>query len=81
MFSDPYGKDWYENTTNGLDDRLIIEDVLSQRFKNPLEDEPDLYITCPTCGEHLHDGETYYPEIGVCEYCISDYKQTVSINL
>lgn len=75
MFTDSYGKDWYENTTS-----LDTNDV-NWNYYNPLEENSNLYIVCQTCGEHLYDGEYYYPELNVCEYCIDKYRQTVNIDL
>ena len=63
-----------------FDDYGKIENLKDVVFPNPLEESP-LYISCPNCGEQLYDGDTYYPDIGVCEYCLQDYKEIVNIPL
>ena len=54
-------------------------DALVEKFyPNPLENDTN-YTVCPNCGERLYDGDTYYPRIGLCEYCLPDYKEKVEI--
>lgn len=81
MFTNPYGKDWYDETTSRNNDDSVIDDALLQTYTNQLENDIELYIVCQKCGEHLHDGDIYYPEIGVCEYCMDDYRCVVDIDL
>jgi hypothetical protein len=38
------------------------------------------FIICPNCEEHLHNGDIYYPEFDICEFCIDDYKVSVDVN-
>jgi len=55
-----------------------IEQVLDEKYLNP--DEQDYYyIVCPTCREKLYEGDTYYPELMLCENCIRDYQKRVEI--
>jgi len=37
----------------------------------------DGFITCPRCGERLIVGDTWYPELEVCEFCIDDYEKEI----
>ena len=37
------------------------------------------YVKCDGCGEFLRDGDIYYPDIGVCEYCLQNYRSVVKI--
>lgn len=34
---------------------------------------------CMGCGAHLHQGDVEYPDFGVCENCIDDYRVEVDI--
>ncbi len=63
-----------------FDDYGKIEDMRDALYPNPLEEAP-LHIICPNCGEQLYDGDVYYPSIGICEYCLPDYKEVVNIQL
>ena len=56
------------------------DNIINDLYVNPLDETP-LYIICGGCGEKLYDGDTYYPELGVCEWCICDYKSVVDIPL
>ena len=37
------------------------------------------FIVCHNCKEHLYQGDTYYPDLDVCEFCIDEYLETVEI--
>lgn len=43
------------------------------------DEDRDGFIICPNCGEHLYDGDTHYPELDTCEFCIDEYKKIVEI--
>jgi hypothetical protein len=43
-------------------------------------EDDDGFITCPTCNIHLHQGDIWYPEFDVCEFCISDFEKIVEID-
>jgi hypothetical protein len=32
-----------------------------------------------SCGAHLHQGDVEYPDFGVCENCIDDYRVEVDL--
>lgn len=57
-----------------------IERLRDALYPNPLENT-QIRIICQNCGEYLYDGDTYYPDLGVCEYCLQDYKEIVDIPL
>ena len=61
------------------DDGLRIEEFLGRMYQNPL-DNSDTHIVCPNCGESLYDGNIHYPSIGLCEYCLPDYKERVDLD-
>lgn len=41
-------------------------------------DEPTPAKYCPGCGEDLYEGDWYYTDLDLCEFCIDQYKQRVS---
>lgn len=64
-----------------LDNYNEIERLQEAMYPNPLEEDTQIHITCQHCGEYLYDGDVYYPELGVCEYCLVEYKEIVNIQL
>lgn len=64
---------------NYNDEDLRIEELRDDIYQNPLE-HSETHIVCSNCGESLYDGDIYYPQIGLCEYCLPDYKERVEIN-
>lgn len=49
---------------------------IPEKNLEPLED--DIPITyCPTCGEALYEGDIFYPDFEVCEYCLDNHKKRV----
>jgi hypothetical protein len=39
--------------------------------------EPKPKYKCPHCGNYLYGGDHWYPEFGVCEYCVDIYKEVI----
>ena len=64
---------------NYNDDDSRIEELIGRMYQNPL-DENNTHIVCTNCGENLYDGDIYYPSIGLCEYCLPDYKERVDLD-
>ena len=60
-------------------DGVEIDAIIDQAYPNSIEYD-ETHIVCQNCGEKLYDGDTYYPELGVCEHCLSDYKEGVEID-
>ena len=67
-----------KNCNKYSSDEIELEKLLEEQYKNPLE-EDYIYILCTNCGERLYEGDIYYPEIGLCEYCLPNYKERVEI--
>jgi predicted RNA-binding Zn-ribbon protein involved in translation (DUF1610 family) len=55
-----------------------LDGLMNQAYPNPIENETT-HLVCPNCGENLYDGDTHYPRLGLCEYCLPDYKEKVEI--
>lgn len=64
---------------NYNDEDLKAERLRDYMYPNPSGTEVTHRI-CPHCGESLYDGDSYYPLLGLCEYCIPDYKERVEID-
>ena len=64
-----------------FDDYNEIEQLQNAVYTNSLEEDAQIHVVCQRCGEYLYDGDIYYPELGVCEYCLMDYKKVVDIPL
>lgn len=62
---------------NYNDESLMAERLRGYVYSN---DSESIYRVCPNCGEQLYDGDSYYPRLGLCEYCICDYKERVEID-
>lgn len=69
--------EWYNDDNLSLGDNNF-DSVVEQNYSNQLENDIT-HIICQNCGENLYDGDTYYPRLGVCEYCLPDYKEKVEI--
>ena len=39
--------------------------------------EPKPKYKCAHCDRYLYDGDFWYPELGVCEYCVDIYKEVI----
>lgn len=50
---------------------------LTDQYYSHVHLEKEECVTCDGCGEYLIDGDVYYPDIGVCEYCLQNYKVIV----
>ena len=64
--------EWYDDSGLPIGDNF--DNVIEHQLENDVT-----HIVCQNCGENLYDGDTYYPRIGVCEYCLHDYKEKVEI--
>jgi len=50
---------------------------LADHYYSRVHLEKEDCVTCDGCCECLIDGDVYYPNIGVCEYCLQSYKVIV----
>lgn len=73
IYNDDYNDKRYNST------EIEIERILEEAYPNPIENESNCII-CPNCGEKLYDGDIYYPQLCLCECCLSDYKQRVELD-
>jgi len=39
--------------------------------------EPKPKYKCAYCDRYLYDGDSWYPELGVCEYCVDIFKEFI----
>ena len=39
--------------------------------------EPKPKYKCAYCDRYLYDGDSWYPELGVCEYCVDLFKEVI----
>ena len=63
---------------NYNDEDLKAEQLKDYMYPNPLENEV-FHLVCPNCEQSLYEGDIYYPELGLCEYCLQDYKERVEL--
>lgn len=40
-------------------------------------EEPKPKYKCSYCDRYLYDGDSWYPELGVCEYCVDIFKEFI----
>lgn len=43
----------------------------------PNKPDPIPILKCENCNMELFDGDVYYPELGVCQYCVEDFEEEV----
>lgn len=39
--------------------------------------EPEPKYKCPHCEEYLYGGDEWYPQLGVCGYCVDIFKEFI----
>ena len=39
--------------------------------------EPEPKYKCAYCDRYLYAGDSWYPELGVCEYCVDIFKKFI----
>ena len=50
-----------------------IVKILSTGYVKELEPK----YKCPHCEEYLYGGDAWYPQLGVCEYCVDIFKEFI----
>ena len=57
---------------------LCLESPCVKGCPNYDEDQEG-FILCPSCDVHLHNGDVWYPEFDICEFCLKEHEKIVEV--